>query len=82
MVPLKRNAFCGTSPIRSHSSSGSISRTSTPSTRTAPPVTSSRRGTSDSSVDLPAPVLPMIAVVRPGSARKEMPRSTGATAPG
>ena len=35
-----------------------------------------------SSVVLPAPVEPMIAVVRPGSARNEMSCSTGALAPG
>ena len=38
-----------------------------PSIRTAPEVASKSRGTSDSSVVLPDPVLPMIAVVRPGS---------------
>ncbi len=43
---------------------------------------SKSRGTSDSSVVLPAPVLPMIAVVSPAPARNEMSRSTGAAAPG
>jgi len=47
-----------------------------------PPVTSISRGMSESNVVLPAPVLPMIAVVLPGSARKEMSRRTGSAAPG
>src|SRR6266545_4023399 len=69
-------------PIRRYSVSKSSSRTSTPSTRTAPPVTSNSRGTSDSSVVLPAPVPPMIAVTSPARARKLMSRRTGASAPG
>ena len=36
MVPLKRNAFCGIRPSFDQSSSGSSSRTSTPSTSTRP----------------------------------------------
>ena len=63
--------------MRLRSRSKSSSRTSTPSTRTLPPVASKSRGISDSSVVLPAPVLPMIAVVCPASARKLMSRSTG-----
>ena len=70
MVPVNRNAFCGTSPIRDQSTSGSRSRTSTPSTRTAPEVASKSRGTRLTSVDLPAPVEPMIATVWPGRARE------------
>ena len=66
-MPENRNARWGTSPIRAQSWSGSYSRTSTPSTLTCPAVTSNSRGTSPMSVDLPAPVDPMIAVVVPGS---------------
>ena len=33
-------------------------------------------------VDLPEPVLPMMAVVRPGVTRNEMPDKTGLVAPG
>ncbi len=44
----------------------SKSRTSIPSTLTEPPVTSYIRQISDSSVDLPDPVDPTIAVVRAG----------------
>ena len=53
-----------------------------PSTRTRPSVASNNRGTSESNVVLPAPVLPMIAVVFPGDAVKLMSRSTGSAAPG
>ena len=65
MVPEKRYGRCGTSPIRLHSTSGASSRTSTPSTNTEPDVASNSRGTRWSSVVLPEPVLPMIAVVSP-----------------
>ena len=50
--------------------------------RPLPPVTSNSRGTSDSSVVLPEPVLPTTAVVVPGRAAKEISCSTGASAPG
>ena len=68
--------------MRLHSSSGSMSRTSCPSTSTVPPVVSNSRGTRLSSVVLPAPVLPMIAVVSPATALNEMSQSTGKSAPG
>ncbi len=49
----------------------------------APPVTSNSRGIRETSVVLPAPVLPMIAVVWPGAAREaRCPCSTGGSAPG
>ncbi len=57
-------------------------RTSTPSTMTAPLVTSYSRGMRLMSVDLPLPVLPTMAVVLPGSARDEMPLRMGCSAPG
>ncbi len=81
-VPVNRYACCGTSPILARSTSGSSVRMSAPLTRTSPPVTSTSLGTRFTSVVLPAPVLPMIAVVLPASARKEMSRSTGSAAPG
>ena len=65
-MPENRYGFCGTRPTVRDSSAGSRSRTSTPSTRTVPPVTSNSRGTRLSSVVLPLPVLPMTAVVSPG----------------
>ncbi len=65
-VPANRYGFCGTSPMVRVITSGSRSRTSTPSRWTLPSVASNSRGTSPSSVDLPLPVEPMTAVVRPG----------------
>ena len=62
--------------------SSSISRTSTPSIVTEPPVTSNRRGTRLTSVVLPEPVLPITAVTSPGLATRSTPRSTGSSAPG
>ena len=81
-MPENRYGRCGTTPIRRYSVSKSSSRTSTPSTSTEPSVTSNSRGTSDISVVLPAPVLPMIAVTSPGRAWKLMSRRTGTSAPG
>ena len=66
----------------STSRSGSRSRTSTPSTSTSPSVASKRRGSRLTSVVLPAPVLPMMAVVVPAVAVKSRFVSTGASAPG
>ena len=54
-----------------------MSRTSTSSTRTRPAVASNSRGISEISVDLPAPVEPMMAVVSPGWAVNVMLQSTG-----
>jgi len=54
----------------------------TPSIKMAPDVASNSRATSEMSVVLPAPVLPMIAVVCPALARNEIPFSTGSAAPG
>lgn len=82
IVPVNRNGRCGTSPIPFHSVSRSASRTSTPCTRTVPPVASNSRGIRLTSVVLPAPVDPMIATVSPGAARKLTPSMTGSSAPG
>ncbi len=81
-VPVNRYGFCGTRPMRVQSIWGSRSRTSTPSTDTVPDVASNSRGTRETSVVFPDPVLPMTAVVCPATARNEMPDSTGAAAPG
>ena len=56
--------------------------TSTPSTRTLPPVASNSRGIRLIRVVLPLPVPPMMAVIWPGSASRLMPHSTGCCAPG
>lgn len=61
---------------------GACLRTSTPPTSTTPEVTSNRRGTSETSVVLPEPVAPMIAVIRPAPASRFTLRSTGDSAPG
>ena len=82
IVPVNRNGRCGTRPIVAHSASRSASRTSTPPTRTVPPVASNSRGRRETSVDLPAPVDPTIATVSPGSARNVMPERIGCSAPG
>jgi hypothetical protein len=81
-VPENRYGRCGTRPIRDQSASGASSRTSTPSTSTLPLVASNRRGTRLTSVVLPAPVLPTMAVVRPAVVVKEMSLSTDCSAPG
>ena len=47
-----------------------MSRTSAPPTRTAPSVTSQKRGMSVASVDLPAPEGPTSAVTVPGSSSR------------
>ena len=51
-------------------------RTSTPSTNTAPPVTSWSRGISDASVVLPAPDGPTTATIRPGGISRSTSVST------
>ena len=58
------------------SSSRASSRRSTPSSLTAPSSGSTSRVSSVVSVDLPAPVGPTIATVRPGSTVKSTPAST------
>ena len=63
-------------PTVSLSDANVRSRTSTPSSRTAPESTSYSRGTSGAIVDLPAPDEPTSATIWPGSARNEMPCST------
>ena len=68
--------------MRPTSSWASSSRTSTPSIDSEPAVTSTSRGTSDSSVVFPEPVLPTTAVVVPGRAANDTSCSTGASAPG
>ena len=71
MVPENSTPFCGTKPICCRSSSSGRSRSSTPSSVMLPAVTSYRRGIRFTSVDLPQPVLPMIAVVWLGFAVKQ-----------
>src|SRR5699024_9945482 len=53
-----------------------MSRTSTPSTRTLPPVTSNSRGTREIIVVFPQPVSPTSAIVSPGRTCRSTPSST------
>ena len=64
--------------MRPTSSCGSSSRTSTPSTETDPAETSNSRGTSDSNVVFPEPVLPTTAVVLHGISFAARPGTTTA----
>src|SRR5262249_26343582 len=54
----KRNGSCGTKPTASRSCASGSVRTSRPSSRTVPSLTSKRRGNSCTSVLLPEPVRP------------------------
>ena len=72
IVPENNTPFCGTKPISSRRSDIVMFRISFPSSVILPSVTSYKRGIRLTSVDLPHPVLPMIAVVCPGSAVKSM----------
>src|SRR5579859_1852190 len=71
-VALNRNVSCGTNPIWRRSHSGSRSRRSTPSRKTAPSVGSIKRGIKLTSVLLPLPVWPTIATVAPAGISSEM----------
>ena len=80
MVPENNTPFCGTKPIFPRSSCIDSLRISLPSISTLPAVTSYRRGIRLTSVDLPHPVLPIIAVVVPGVAVKSISCSTSSSA--
>ena len=82
IVPENRIPFCGTNPISSRRSAIRMSRISFPSKVILPSVTSYRRGIRFTKVDFPHPVLPIIAVVFPGSAIKSISCKTSASAPG
>ncbi len=70
-----------TNATRSMRSCGSMSRTSTPPTRTLPASTSQKRGTSAAVVDLPPPEGPTSATVEPAGTAKLTSESAGASAP-
>ena len=73
MVALKRNGSCGTKPMAPRRTASGMSRTSMPSTNTVPGGGSCSRGSRFSSVDLPDPVAPTIAVVVPaGSVARDV----------
>ena len=81
-VPENKYGFCGTIATAPTSCARRNDATSRPPTSTRPPVGAYRRGINPNNVDLPEPVEPIIAVVSPGLAWKEMPSSTGSSAPG
>ena len=68
--------------MRELRSSNVYERTSAPSTRTDPDVTSYSLGISDSSVLFPLAVGPITATVSPGSATKDTPERTSLSVPG
>jgi hypothetical protein len=76
MVSWNRWTSWGTVPTASAMLCRVRSRTSVPSRRTAPSVTSYSRGTSDEIVLLPAPEGPTSATICPGSIRNEIPLRT------
>src|SRR5580704_9541685 len=77
LAPIDSWNRCGswlTTPIASLTDCSVADRTSCPSMRTAPDVTSYRRGINDVRVVLPAPDGPTRATVLPGDAVKLTPR--------
>jgi hypothetical protein len=82
MVPVNRWECWGTMAMAARSWSRGRSRMSCPARVMLPLVASRKRGIRFSSVVLPLPVAPTIAVVVPGAAVKVISASTGASAPG
>ena len=78
---LNRRLFWNTKAIWSMSTWGSICRTSTPPTFTAPEAVSQNRGIRLAAVVLPPPEGPTRATVCPGSAVKETWERAGVSAP-
>ena len=76
-VSLNRMVSCVTMAICSRSERSVASRTSTPSMRSAPPVTSWKRGSRFTSVVFPAPLDPTMATTSPARAWRLMPRRIG-----
>ena len=81
MVPLNKNAFCGTQPTSERSICWGMVRMSCPCRRITPSLTSCRRSSRSATVLFPEPVPPMMAVVSPGG-RRSSDRKTGDSAPG
>ena len=77
----KRCTSWATTPMAAASPASVTSRTSCPSILMDPVVTSYRRRSNPARVDLPAPVCPTSAVIVPGSARNDTPRSTQSDGP-
>ena len=81
MEVLNSRLFWNTKAIWSMSAWGSMSRTSTPPTSTAPEDTSQNRGIRLAAVVLPPPEGPTRATVCPGSAMKETWDKAGVSTP-
>ena len=81
-VAAKIVGRCGTQARRRRQATGSTSRRSIPSQRTAPDSGSSSRSTSAASVVLPSPLAPTSATRSPGSRRSETPRAPDGRGPG
>ena len=82
MVPLTSDARCGTVATTRRSRSSGQARTSEPITLTLPVLASYRRGMSETSVDLPLPVPPIMPSVLPsGSSRVTSLTALAAPAP-
>jgi hypothetical protein len=80
-VALNRNGSSLTTAICARSDAASMSRTSAPSTSSAPSVTSYRRGMSCTSVVLPEPVAPTSATVVPAGMSSDTSRSASRCEP-
>ena len=78
---LNRRFAWNTKATRPMRSCGSISRTSTPPSRTVPPLTSQNRGTRLAAVVLPPPEGPTSATVAPAGTSKLTCESAGSSAP-
>ena len=81
IVAENRNGSSVTSAIAWRRLCRSTERTSAPSIRTDPELTSYSRGSSDTSAVLPEPIAPTSATVRPGSISRSTSLSAGWVAP-
>src|ERR1700756_5709966 len=76
-VAENRNGSSLTTAIERRRLSRSTERTSAPSMETEPAVTSYRRGSSETSADLPEPIAPTSATTCPAGTSRAMPESAG-----
>ncbi len=77
MLPSNSSACCGTTAQARRSEARVTAPIGTPSMRIDPACGSRKRCSSATTVDLPAPVAPTSAVVRPAGRRRSKPASTG-----
>ncbi len=81
IVAQNRNGSSLTTAIAWRRLCSSTERTSAPSISTAPVLTSYRRGSSDTSADLPEPIAPTSATTWPAGTSRSMSLSAGWVAP-